>query len=753
MAPAGEAAREAAVPLLAEAPRPAVEALEVPENQQLVDLVGAVVELHLRGREVVDEAAGVQTSYVPLAARNVPAELVLSRLHVLGLMGIVEIAGLTFLVLSMTAGFAADLGIMFLCALVGATGIAIHLASSRTRCTNSQAVRALHAVARVRQDAVPLLWREAAAWASRVPAGYQRSLAWRSQVAFLVEVDSRDSSRHQAFVLEPCPLRVHHYIVRPDATAASAAEAAWALRAFLGRAEVGNGIVAEDRPPCGVEGKSVAPVRKYSKVRVVLSRREGDSKLTELPTLAFQEGPVGMSQDASVFVSPANRVSKPWLGFGGSFTESAAAVFAKMSQEHQQQVLHAYFDPYVGAGYTIGRMSMGSCDFGLGNWTCGDLKDEDHELTAFSIEHYMQEIIPLYKRSAQVAGRPLWMLASPWSPPPWMKTKRQFNGDAHLRPDCGKAWARHFVRFVQAMAEAKVPIMAVSVQNEPEAAQIWEACIYTAEEERAFVRDHLGPALSEADLSSVKILIWDHNRDGMFERAQRAYSDPEAAKYIWGCAYHWYGDARFEAWPDRSEVYFPDRQQNWQLRFELKSRLGLENLKRVAELHPDKHILFTEGCQELSGVPLKAIQNEWMFGERYAMNIIADMNNGCEGWIDWNLFLDEQGGPNHVDNNCLAPIIYDTQKQEVIYTPPYLFLSHFSRFIRPEARRILCSTSRDALEVTSFMNVDGSIVVVVLNRSSSEVDFKLKVAGEGADPVQAVQLTSPPSSIMTLVVE
>mmetsp|Transcript_87572 Transcript_87572/g.271146 ORF Transcript_87572/g.271146 Transcript_87572/m.271146 type:complete len:592 (-) Transcript_87572:161-1936(-) len=495
------------------------------------------------------------------------------------------------------------------------------------------------------------------------------------------------------------------------------------------------------------------PAKPYSQVTVFRSQQDRPEEvfsMVDSETL-HNEG-VGNERTPSVFVCPQHQVDKPWLGFGGAFTEASCVTLHRLSESKQDEVLRAYFDTETGLGYTLGRVHIGSCDFSLRSWTCGEVSQTDTELNGFSISRYRKAIIPMVKRAMVIANGPLDILASPWSPFPWMKTEPKFNSGS-LKPEYWGIWAKHFVRFIQEFRQVGVPIWGVSVQNEPASAGRWESCVWTAEEERDFVRDHLGPALESSGLGSVKILVGDHNRDGMLERAAIIYGDPEAAKYVWGVGYHWYGDARFEAWPDRSEVYFPDRQQNWQLRFELKSRLGLENLKRVAELHPDKHILFTEGCQELSGVPLKAIQNEWMFGERYAMNIIADMNNGCEGWIDWNLFLDEQGGPNHVDNNCLAPIIYDTQKQEVIYTPPYIFLSHFSRFIRPEARRVLCSTSRDALEVTSFMNVDGSIVVVVLNRSSSEVDFKLKVAGEGADPVQAVQLTSPPSSIMTLVVE
>jgi len=392
---------------------------------------------------------------------------------------------------------------------------------------------------------------------------------------------------------------------------------------------------------------------------------------------------------------------------------------------------------------------IGSCDFGQGNWTCGELVETDQELASFSISRYHRAgIIPMMRRAADVAGAPLQLLASPWSPPPWMKTVETFDGEGHLRKDCRKVWALHFVRFVQSMAEAGVPVWAVSVQNEPAAAQPWESCLYTPAEERDFVGGHLGPALEAAGLGDVKILVWDHNRDGMLERAAHAYSDPAAAKYIWGVAYHWYGDARFETWPERTMVTFEDRQRGNAPFYELRSCLGLDNVRRVAELRPDKHLLQTESCQELGGRTLQAVLGDWKLGERYATNVIADANAGCEGWIDWNLCLDAEGGPNHKGNCCVAPIICDAHSDEVLLQPCYWCLGQFSRFIRPGALRAVCGSSRDALEATAFVNPDGSLAVVVLNQSEELIDFWLKIGDSGAARTDA-----PAHSVTTYVLD
>lgn len=497
----------------------------------------------------------------------------------------------------------------------------------------------------------------------------------------------------------------------------------------------------------GAEAERLPPGLAFQRVTVVRSAKHTQERLAHVGIMALGADGSGGAQKSSVFVCPSACVSKPFLGFGGSFTEASAVVFDQMSEEKQEEILRAYFDPDKGLGYRLGRISIASCDFGLGNWMCGDLQDGDMELRGFSIDHYKTLILPMLKRAEAVSGGPFVLLASPWSPPPWMKTNGRFNRGGHLRPECAASWAMHYAKFIKAMAEVGIEIWGVTVQNEPEASQPWESCIYTGKEEAAFVRDHLGPTLANEGLASVNIVIWDHNRDGMLERAADVYGDPEAAKYVWGVAYHWYGDARFETWPERSEVAFEDRQEDCAAIFELRSRCGFENVRRVAELCPQKHILFTEGCQELGGRSLSDVLWVWKLGERYGMNIINDLSSGTEGWIDWNLCLNENGGPNHVENHCVAPVICDTRTNEVSYPPAFWYIGHFSKFIRPGARRVVSSSSRDVLEVVSFVNPDGCLAVVVMNQSEDGVDFWLKIPG------RAVEVEAPPRSITTFLLD
>jgi glucosylceramidase len=266
------------------------------------------------------------------------------------------------------------------------------------------------------------------------------------------------------------------------------------------------------------------------------------------------------------------------------------------------------------------------------------------------------------------------------------------------------------VRFIEAYAAEGVPTWAVSVQNEPAATQSWDSCIYSAEEERDFVRDHLGPALAAAGLGHVRIVIWDHNRDWMVERAGVVYADPEAARYVWGTGFHWYGEDHFD------------------------------HVQLVHDAWPDKALLFTEGCQE--GGPH---HGSWDLGERYARSIINDLNRWTVGWIDWNLLLDETGGPNHVGNLCSAPILADTAGGRLAHQSSYWYLGHFARFIRPGAQRVLCASTRQALESTAFVNPDRSLAVVLLNRSEDPLPFELAVDGG----CWAAQL--PPRSIATCI--
>ena len=344
------------------------------------------------------------------------------------------------------------------------------------------------------------------------------------------------------------------------------------------------------------------------------------SGLVDLSPLTPTFGTAGLP---SVWID-TNKVFQTLEGFGGAFTEAAAVTWQKLSPARQQEVLRDYFDPQQGHGYTLCRVHMNSCDFALGNYAHLDTPG-DVDLASFSIDRDRQALLPFIKAAQQVAQQPIKLLASPWSPPAWMKSNGQMNQGGHLLTEFRQAWARCYVRFIQEYASEGVPIWAVSVQNEPAARQTWDSCIYSAEEERDFVRDFLGPELAQAGLGHIKIVIWDHNRDHLAERASVVYSDPQAAKYVWGAGFHWYGEPHFE------------------------------QVQLTHDAWPDKQLLFTEGCQE--GGPHAG---SWDLGERYAHNIINDLNRWTVGWIDWNLVLDETGGPNHVGNLCSAPLLIDT---------------------------------------------------------------------------------------------
>ena len=411
----------------------------------------------------------------------------------------------------------------------------------------------------------------------------------------------------------------------------------------------------------------------------------------------------------TVWVEPG-RGFQTLEGFGGAFTEAAASVWQQLDNEQQQQVLRDYFCPTEGHGYTLCRVHMNSCDFALGNYAHVE-QHGDVALDSFSIARDRQALLPMVRAALAVAGGPVKLLVSPWSPPAWMKSTGQMNKGGKLLPQYANAWARCYVKFIQAYADEGVLVWGVSVQNEPAATQAWDSCIYSAEEERDFVRDHLGPELARAGLAHIHIVIWDHNRDLMVQRAATAYADPDAAKYLWGVGFHWYGEDHFD------------------------------HVQLVHDAWPDKKLLFTEGCQE--GGPH---HGSWALGERYARSMIQDLNHWTVGWIDWNLLLDHSGGPNHVGNLCSAPMLANAAGDAVTRQSSYYYLGHFTRFARPGARRVLCASTREDLECTAFVNTDGSIAAVVLNRTDQEICFNLRMA-EG----QHTQATLPAHGIASYV--
>jgi len=457
----------------------------------------------------------------------------------------------------------------------------------------------------------------------------------------------------------------------------------------------------------------------WLEVTVVLTQQGQAHRLAQLEPLTLEERRP-LPGYPTIVVDP-EICYQTCLGFGGSFSEAAAEVWAELSPEKQDLLVDAYFSHDRGLGYRLGRLHVNSCDFCVESWSCCEAEEMD--LASFSVQRYRGAIFPMVHSCVKAAGCPLALLASPWSPPAWMKDTRTMCSGGRLRPECRTAWAQHFVRFAQAMAEEGLPLWAFTVQNEPEATTSWENCLYTAEEERDFVRDYLGPQLQKSGLGNLHLIVHDHNRDTMFQRARTLFSDPAASHFIWGLAFHWYGDPRFEDWPDQA------------------GQACFDNVRLVHDLRPDAHLIMTEACQE--SIPKLG---DWMAGERYASNIIKDFNNWTEAWIDWNMVLDTDGGPNHAGNHCTAPVLADLDSDELLFQPSYYFLGHFSRYILPGARRVACGCSRDSLEATAYVNLDGTLATIVLNQSDDDIVFYLERGGKNA---AAVKTISPAHSIAT----
>jgi glucosylceramidase len=473
-------------------------------------------------------------------------------------------------------------------------------------------------------------------------------------------------------------------------------------------------LAACSKNTSSVETASTHFSTEGKKIKVYTTADSTSHRLALTDTLSFTELAQPKETDICVFVNP-DRTFQTFLGIGGALTDASAETFYKLPEAKQTEVLNAYYDSEKGIGYTLARTTIHSSDFSSASYTY--VTDGDSTLSSFNIEHDRKFRLPLIKKAIAVAGGKLTMFASPWSPPAWMKDNNDMLHGGKLKPQYYQNWANYFTKFINAYEKEGVPIWGVSIQNEPMATQTWESCIYTAENERDFLKNNLGPTLQKDGLGDKKIIVWDHNRDLMMQRASVIFDDPEASKYAWGMGFHWYED-----WSGGQCMY--------------------ENVGRVHEMYPDKNLLFTEGCAENFNA---SRYNVWGQGEEYGRSMINDFNNGTVGWTDWNILLDEIGGPNHVGNYCFAPVHADTKTGELRYVNSYYYIGHFSKFIRPGAKRVSAVASRSQLLTTSFLNEDGKLVVVVMNQTAKPVNYKLWIGGKVAD------VKSLPHSIQTLV--
>lgn len=458
---------------------------------------------------------------------------------------------------------------------------------------------------------------------------------------------------------------------------------------------------------------SCTDTQKQLTVEVYETSASGN-KLTEITEFS-------VSENTSTIVLNPEKKYQTITGFGGAFTESSAYLLNKLSKENRAKIIEAYFGE-SGAEYSLTRTHMNSCDFSLSQYSYAPVEG-DKELKHFSIQEDKDDLIPFIKDAMVASKEGFKIFGSPWTASPWMKDNNKYVG-GKLLPKYYDTWALFFSKYVDAYKAEGIDIWGFTVENEPLGnGNNWESMHFSPDEMTNFVQNHLGPKLEADGKGNLKILGYDQNREHLKEWVDSQYKNEETSKYFDGTAIHWYAS---------TYDYFP------------------EELQYAHNKAPNKYLIQAEACVD-SEIP-KWKDDAWYWRKeatdwgwdwapekdkhlhpkyapvnRYAKDIIGCLNNWVDGWVDWNMVLDTNGGPNWFKNWCVAPVIVDPEKDEVYFTPLYYTMSHFSKYIRPNAEIIDVQKSDESLMVTAAKNPDGSIAVVIFNEGKEEKNFKLSL--------------------------
>jgi len=367
-------------------------------------------------------------------------------------------------------------------------------------------------------------------------------------------------------------------------------------------------------------------------------------------------------------------------GFGGAVTEAAGYIYSLMNDEQKKKVIETYFSPEK-MNYRLVRVHMDSCDFSLGLYEAMS-NSEDTELKSFSFERTEKYILPMLEDAKKTAGENLKLMLTPWSPPAFMKTNGKRTGGGKLKSEYRKLWAEYICRYIREFQNRGFEVQRISIQNEPKAVQTWDSCLFTAEEEKSFLRDFLYPTMKSHGFENIEVFIWDHNKERIYERV-RDTVDEETREMVSGVAFHWYSGDHFE---------------------------GLELVRR---LYPELKLIMSESCLEYSIFDEKNIES---VTNKLCHEIIGDLNHGMCAFYDWNLLLDEKGGPNHVGNYCHAPFLYDVEKKKLLPQKTQEQYEMFSHFICPGSVRVQTTKFTEQIDTVAYRTPDGRIVLILLNK-------------------------------------
>ena len=373
-------------------------------------------------------------------------------------------------------------------------------------------------------------------------------------------------------------------------------------------------------------------------------------------------------------------------GFGGAITEAAAYVYSQMSETQKKELLTACFSAER-MNYQFVRIPIDSCDFSLEQY------DSYTESGAPDFTRMERWILPMLRDAEKAAGRRLPIMLSPWSPPAFMKTNGKREQGGRLKPEYYAAYADYLCRWALQMRELGFAVECMSLQNEPKAVQTWDSCIFTAGEEKRFLRDYFRPAQEKYGLTDIQIYLWDHNKERVFEW-MRDILDESTAPLVAGACFHWYSGDHFEA------------------------------LDFCHRLFPDKKLMLSESCIEFRFYD-KA--DEVGAAQMLCHEILGDLNHGISAFCDWNLLLDETGGPNYVGNLCMAPFHYDRRNGTLRAGLLQRRYETISRAVMPGS--VLIGTTRfaDSLDASAWQRPDGKIALLLLNRKDQLQDVTVRI--------------------------
>ncbi len=389
-------------------------------------------------------------------------------------------------------------------------------------------------------------------------------------------------------------------------------------------------------------------------------------------------------------------------GFGASLTDASAWLMYQHlrgdldMEEEYDELMTQLFDKTYGIGLSFLRQPMGSCDYARTWYSYDDMGGTltDPGLTYFSIAHDLDYIIPCLQDALDVNPGRVKIMASPWSPPGWMKNNNNLSGggDATFNTQYYSAYANYFVKFIQAYEAEGVPIWAVTPQNEPGYATAnYPSMRMSSDIQTDFIGDYLGPAFDTNGINS-KIMCYDHNWNEPGSNYIRdIYGDAVAEDYIVGSGWHWYGG-------DYTAAY--------DIHYE----------------YPDKGMWMTEGS---SGDWYPCYQ--WRQGFINEMECLLNyVRVGCQSIVFWNMALDQNRAPHLLDNNCRGLVMINSNTGDIVYNTDYYAMGHFSKFVDPGAVRIYSSEFSKDLDTAAFKNPDGSKVLVAFNVAATSKVMKVK---------------------------